>query len=53
MIAGAQRRDVAHVMVNTNGVRIANDPEWFERFAALRPLIYLQFEPHWVSWRLE
>ena len=31
-------------MVNTNGLRIANDPEWFARFAALRPLIYLQFD---------
>jgi uncharacterized radical SAM superfamily Fe-S cluster-containing enzyme len=44
MIAAAQQRDIGHVMVNTNGVRIANDPEWFERFAALRPLIYLQFD---------
>ena len=44
MIAAAQQRDIGHVMVNTNGVRIADDPEWFERFAALRPLIYLQFD---------
>ncbi len=44
MIAAAQRRDITHVMVNTNGLRIANDPEWFARFAALRPLIYLQFD---------
>ena len=44
MIAAAQRREIGHVMVNTNGVRIANDPAWFERFAALRPLIYLQFD---------
>ena len=44
MIAAAQQRDIRYVMVNTNGVRIANDPAWFERFAALRPLIYLQFD---------
>lgn len=44
MIAAAQRRDITHVMVNTNGLRIADDPAWFERFAALRPLIYLQFD---------
>ena len=44
MIAAAQQRDIRHVMVNTNGVRIANDPAWFERFAALRPLVYLQFD---------
>ena len=44
MIVAAQRRDITHVMVNTNGLRIANNPEWFERFAALRPLIYLQFD---------
>ena len=44
MIAAAQQRDIKYVMVNTNGLRIANDPEWFARFAALRPLIYLQFD---------
>ena len=44
MIAAAQQRDIRYVMVNTNGVRIANDPAWFERFAALRPLVYLQFD---------
>lgn len=44
MIAAAQQRDITHVMVNTNGLRIANDPEWFAAFAALRPLIYLQFD---------
>ena len=44
MIAAAQQRDIKYVMVNTNGLRIANDPDWFARFAALRPLIYLQFD---------
>jgi uncharacterized radical SAM superfamily Fe-S cluster-containing enzyme len=44
MIAAAQQRDITHVMVNTNGLRIANDPAWFAQFAALRPLIYLQFD---------
>ncbi|MBA3235422.1 MAG: radical SAM protein [Chloroflexi bacterium] len=44
MIEAAQARDISYVMVNTNGLRIANDPEWFAKFAALRPLIYLQFD---------
>jgi hypothetical protein len=44
MIAAARQRDIDHVMVNTNGLRIANDAAWFERFAELRPLIYLQFD---------
>jgi len=44
MIEAAQRRDIGHVMVNTNGIRIADDPTWFEQFAALRPLVYLQFD---------
>jgi uncharacterized radical SAM superfamily Fe-S cluster-containing enzyme len=44
MIAAAQRRDITHVMVNTNGLRMADDPAWFAQFAALRPLIYLQFD---------
>ena len=44
MIAAAQRRDISHVMINTNGLRIADDPAWFAALAALRPLIYLQFD---------
>jgi len=44
MIEAAQRRDIGYVMVNTNGLRIAEDDAWFERFAELEPLIYLQFD---------
>ena len=44
MIEAAQQRDIGYVMVNTNGLRIAEDDEWFERLAALEPLIYLQFD---------
>lgn len=44
MIDAAKARDISYVMVNTNGVRIANDPAWFEGFAARRPLVYLQFD---------
>lgn len=44
MLDAAQRRDIRFVMVNTNGLRIADDPEWFAEFAARRPLVYLQFD---------
>jgi uncharacterized radical SAM superfamily Fe-S cluster-containing enzyme len=44
MLDAAQRRDIRFVMVNTNGLRIANDPAWFEGFAERRPLVYLQFD---------
>ncbi len=44
MIDAAQARDLQYVMVNTNGLRIANDPVWFAQFAARRPLVYLQFD---------
>ena len=44
MLDAAAERDIRFAMVNTNGIRIADDPSWFEGFAARRPLIYLQFD---------
>ena len=44
MLDAAKQRDIGFVMVNTNGVRIADDPKWFVEFAERRPLIYLQFD---------
>jgi 7,8-dihydro-6-hydroxymethylpterin dimethyltransferase len=44
MLDAAKRRDIRFTMVNTNGLRIADDARWFADFAARRPLIYLQFD---------
>ena len=43
-IAQAQARGIKHVMLNTNGIRIANDAPFVEELARLRPVIYLQFD---------
>ena len=42
----ARERPIGHLMVNTNGVRIANEPEFAERLAEFVPglEIYLQFD---------
>ena len=39
-------RPIGHVMINTNGIRLANEPEFLERLASYRPgiEIYLQFD---------
>lgn len=40
----AKDKGIRHVMVNTNGRRIAQDPQWAAQFAALDPMVYLQFD---------
>lgn len=42
----AKQRPIRHLMVNTNGVRIAREPEFARRLAAYQPAfeIYLQFD---------
>ncbi|MFJ7729199.1 radical SAM protein [Neobacillus sp. NPDC097160] len=42
----AKSRPIRHIMVNTNGLRIANDKEFVKRLAAYSPgfEIYLQFD---------
>ena len=42
----AKRKPIRHLMVNTNGIRIANDPEFAKRLAGYAPdfEIYLQFD---------
>ena len=42
----AKRRPIKHLMVNTNGVRIAQDPEFTKRLATYMPgfELYLQFD---------
>lgn len=46
ILDAAKKRPIRHLMVNTNGVRIANDPEFVERLKAYAPgfEIYLQFD---------
>ncbi len=44
MIDAAKERDIGYVMVNTNGLRIADDDAWLEDLARRNPLIYLQFD---------
>jgi len=43
-IALAQQKGIQHVMLNTNGIRIARDDRFLEGLAALKPHIYLQFD---------
>ena len=44
MIRMAQENGIRHVMVNTNGRRIAREPAWAAQLGELRPMIYLQFD---------
>lgn len=46
ILDAAKRRPIRHLMVNTNGVRIARDGEFAKRLASYKPLfeIYLQFD---------
>jgi hypothetical protein len=46
IIAAAKRRNIRHVMLNTNGIRIATEPDFAARLAECMPRfeIYLQFD---------
>ncbi len=46
ILAAAKRRPIRHVMLNTNGIRIAEDPDFVDRLAEFRPgfEVYLQFD---------
>ncbi|MDR2220730.1 MAG: radical SAM protein [Methylobacillus sp.] len=46
ILDAAKRRPIKHLMVNTNGLRIAQEPEFAERLASYMPgfEIYLQFD---------
>jgi hypothetical protein len=46
ILDAAKQRPIKHLMVNTNGVRIARDAAFVERLATYKPLfeIYLQFD---------
>jgi len=46
ILDAARQRPIKHLMVNTNGIRIAQDAEFVERLATYKPgiEIYLQFD---------
>jgi 7,8-dihydro-6-hydroxymethylpterin dimethyltransferase len=46
IIAEAKARPIRHIMLNTNGIRIAQDPEFVQALAAFKPgfEVYLQFD---------
>ena len=44
MVQAAKDRGIGHVMINTNGVRIAKDDRFLEGLARLKPAIYFQFD---------
>jgi uncharacterized radical SAM superfamily Fe-S cluster-containing enzyme len=44
MLRAAATRGIRHVMLNTNGRRIANDDAFLAELAALRPSIYFQLD---------
>ena len=44
MLVAAKARGIPHVMINTNGKRIANDDRFVEQLAEVRPSIYFQFD---------
>lgn len=44
MMKAAKQRNIRHVMLNTNGKRIADDDAFLEQLAELHPSIYFQFD---------
>ena len=46
IIVAAKRRPIRHLMLNSNGIRIAQDPEFVKALAGFKPgiEIYLQFD---------
>ena len=39
-----RKHDIEHVMINTNGLRLAQEPEFVSQLASYHPIIYLQFD---------
>ncbi len=44
MMRAAMDRDIRHVMLNTNGKRIANDDAFLAQLAEIQPRFYFQFD---------
>lgn len=43
-VALAKAKGIRHVMVNTNGIKIAHDDKLLEGLARLQPTVYMQFD---------
>ena len=44
MLRAAMARDIRHIMINTNGKRIAHDDKFLAELAEIRPAFYFQFD---------
>jgi uncharacterized radical SAM superfamily Fe-S cluster-containing enzyme len=44
ILAAAKARDIRHVMLNTNGLRLAQDVDFARQLARYDPIVYLQFD---------
>ncbi len=44
MLRAAMDRNIRHIMINTNGRRIANDDKFLAELNEIRPAIYFQFD---------
>jgi hypothetical protein len=46
IIEAAKRRPIRHIMLNTNGIRIAQEPDFVKQLASFKPgfEVYLQFD---------
>jgi len=40
----AKSRNIRHIMLNTNGIRLAQDPDFVRQLAYYQPTVYLQFD---------
>ena len=44
ILEAAKSRNIRHIMLNTNGLRLAEDPDFAHQLACYQPTIYLQFD---------
>ncbi|NQT74311.1 MAG: radical SAM protein [Chloroflexi bacterium] len=44
ILAAARNRGIYHVMLNTNGLRLAQDVDFVRELSQYKPIIYLQFD---------
>jgi len=44
ILEAAKSRNIRHIMLNTNGLRLAQDPDFVHQLAYYEPTIYLQFD---------
>ncbi len=44
ILAAVKSRNIQHVMLNTNGLRLAQEPDFVRELAYYQPTVYLQFD---------